>query len=317
MNSIFTKTFIYLCIFLLGIILLQACEKKESQISGENLSKFFQFYEESDYPKALSFIPSQQIDLIPYEKDKEYSTPYERDKDIYFDIIDKTSGRRERPEQHESDKEIQYYLGVINYWMNNLEQAKYKFLNCLQLDPTYRMAHVYLFKIFFKLESEVLSKSDDQTESIGQLLISKLGFGNSDLHYDMAAKLLQPEEKQEVPVLRISFLYDNSQIKDFSFEASTSYYPKNRGAFVNEVERPGLYRVEFITKDRHCLDEVYFPPEQKMYWDSVDESGKMTGGVKVLTKFSLSLDLVMPQEGDRVIFYNPEGKKIFEQSITE
>ncbi len=54
-----------------------------------------------------------------------------------------------------------------------------------------------------------------------------------------------------------------------------------------------------------------------MYWDSVDESGKMTGGVKVLTKFSLSLDLVMPQEGDRVIFYNPEGKKIFEQSITE
>lgn len=203
-------------------------------------------------------------------------------------------------------------LGILPIFVR-LE--KNKFLKCLQMDPAYRMAHIYLFRVFRKLESEVLQNLDEETESIGILLIEKLGFGNSDLHFDLASKLLGSDQKPEIQVLSISFTYDNSVIKDFKSESSLKIFQKNRGNYVWEGERQGLYRVELIDKDRYCLDETFFPPKMEIYWDSVDESGRMIGGKKVKTTFPMYIDLVMPEIADKVIIYDPQGKKVFEHSL--
>jgi hypothetical protein len=300
----------------LGLTSASAKTNDKPRISQETLVKFFQYYEDRDYAKAISLLPLQVRDLSPYEKGKENLPPYKRDEGIYFDIMQKTSGEKPLPKQDPSDKEIQYYLGVMHYWMNNLDMAKQKFLLCLQLDPTYRMAHVYLFRIFSKLESELLSKIDNRSEDIGALLIEKLGFGTSDSHLDMASELLKKEENQSLPVLRVSCLFDKSVLKDLRANASTAPDPENRGT-LNDEMKPGQYRLESITQDRHCLDEAYFLPEQKLFWDGIDKNGKMTGGSEVTTTFSVSQDLVMPQKAKKVIIYNPSGKKVAELPIDQ
>jgi len=302
-------------IVILAILAQLVCTTKDAKMSKENLNLFFQSYENGEYSTAISIVPLQLRDLTPYEKGKENLTPYERDKEIYYKLMEYEAGSKKESLKTDGDQNIHYYLGVMHYRMNNLELARNKFLKCLQIDPSYRMAHIYLFRVFRRLESKVLQNLDEKTESIGTQLIEKLGFGNSDLHFDLASKLLGLREKSEIKVLSISFTYDNSVIKDFKSESSLKIFQKNRGNYVWEGERKGLNRIELIDKDRYCLDETFFPSEMEIYWDSVDESGKMVGGKKVKTTFPLYIDLVMPKIADKVIIYDPQGKKVFEHSL--
>ena len=295
---------------LAGCLSGPACSDADPQIDVQAMSKFFELYETGDFAGAIAAAPSRFRDETLYAKDQENLPPYKRDELIYFDIQAKASGEKAVPAQGPFDKEIFYYLGVIHYRMNDLEQARRRLLQCLRLDPGYRMAHVYLFRVYARLESDVLSKDEGKTESSGRLFIDKIGFGSSDLHLQEAMDLAEGGKIPLLGAVLLSFRFDKGVILNPKGDISPEYSPKNRAVYFDEIKRPDLYRVELVAKDRHCLDEAYFEPEQVLFWDGVDASGKMTGGRDRITTFDVSLQLAMPQAAERAVVFDAVGKKI-------
>jgi hypothetical protein len=182
------------------------------------------------------------------------------------------------------------------------------------MDPFYRMAHVYLFRTFYRLQTELVEKSG-RVESVGTLFIEKLGFGTADLHYEMASELLKIKEKGSLRVLKVRFLFDNSAIKDFKTETARVVNLKDRGDFAGEIAQTGLWRVELLGRDRHCLDEAAFVPQRTICWDGINAAGQMTGGSKIVTTFSVELMLAMQQDAERVVIYDAVGKKAYEHRL--
>ncbi len=289
--------------------------RKGTALESSPLGSFFQAYESGDYAGSLKAIPPAVRDLSPYEKDKENLPLYQRDEPVYFDIMEKLSGEKPLPLQAPEDKEIQYYLGVMHYRLNNLEAAKLKFLKCLQLDPSYRMAHVYLFRIFARWEEELLAGSGGKSDSIGALMIEKLGFGSSDQHLQSADELLRSGTEEPVPVIRLDLAMDNGALKNVKTNPDESPDAESRGRLNDEMKTAKRYRVEMVDKDRHCLDEDFIDTEQTMFWDGRDPSGQLTGGRQVSKTFPVTLNLASPAPAERIIIYDPAGKKIMEVPV--
>ncbi len=276
---------------------------------------FFQAYENGDYAGAMKTIPPALRDLSPYEKGKENLPLYKRDEPVYFDIMEKLSGEKPLPPQAPEDKEIQYYLGVMHYRLNDLEAAKRKFLKCLQLDPSYRMAHVYLFRIFARWEDELAAGSGGKSESMGELMIEKLGFGSSDQHLQSADELLRNGTEDPVPVIRLDFVMDNGTLKNLKTNHDVSPDAESRGRLNDEMKAGKRYRIEMVNKDRHCLDEAFIDTEQTVFWDGRDPSGQLTGGRRISKSFPGVVDLAAPGPAERIVIYDPAGKKIMEVPV--
>ena len=291
--------------------------REGSSLDTPTLAQFFRLYEEAKYDAAIGLLPSRLKDRSLYEKDWEKLPPYQRDEPIYFDIQAKASGEKALTKQDPIEKEILYYLGVMSYRMGDLEKARQRLLLCLQLDPAYRMAHVYLFRVYDKLETDLLSKSDGRTESTGQLFIDKLGFGTSDLHLDAARELENAGQSSGPRAVLVSFSYEKSRLKNAKIRFSSDPSPKERGIFFSAVRDPNLGRVELVTKDRHCLDEGVFATGQILYFDGPDESGKMVGGRTAVPNTEVSLELFMPRPADRAVVYDPAGRKIQDIPISK
>ena len=304
-----------LAILTLTAIAAGALYGNRMSLENSPLASFFQAYENGDYVLAMNALLPAVKDLSPYEKGKENLPPYKRDEPVYFDIMEKLSGDKAVPQQAPEDKEIQYYLGVMHYKLNDLEAAKRKFLKCLQLDPSYRMAHVYLFRIFARWEEELLAESGGKSESLGSLMIEKLGFGSSDQHLQLADELLKGGNEEPVPVFHVDFLMDNGAIKNLKINPDAAPDPESRGRLNDELKTAGRYRVEIVSKDRHCLDEAFVDTEQTMFWDGKDPSGQSIGGRRILKSFPVILDLVAPSPAERMIIYDPAGKKILEAPV--
>ncbi len=303
---------VFLSAFISALCVNSAGAGEKPQGTEEGLNQFFEYYENNNYAGAFSAVPQQIIDSSCYEKGAEQLPLFKRDADIYLDIAEKKSGEKALPAQRPQDKEILYYLGVMNYRLGNLEDAKQKLLQCLQLYPTYRMAHVYLFRVFTRLQDQALAKAGSDTKEIAALLFEKVGYGNPDLHYELATKLLNAGEDGVIQVLWVTFLFDNGSIKDLKTEETRAYGIKQRGTLFDETTLPGLYRVELTGKDRHCLDEEYFPSEQKFNYDGLNAGGQLSGGQKIFTSFPVTLAMPASPGAHRIIIYNPSGKKIYE-----
>lgn len=307
--------------FLMGftpaVVFVLAFSAAGSQVETATLTRFFQLYEENRYAEAIAVLPSRLIDMSLYDKIQEKLPPYKRDEPIYFDIQAKASGRKALPQRDPAEKEILYYLGVMSYRMGELERARQRLLLCLQLDPTYRMAHVYLFRVYAKLEEDLLSMGGNSAPNLGQYLIDKLGFGSSDLHLDEAAELESSGKKSGPRAVLLSFLNDKPLIKNAAYRFSPNPSPKTRQFYYSAIRDPGLGRVELVTQERHCLDEVGFFTEQILYFDGRDDSGKMTGGSQILTRFEVELELLMPRPADKAIVYNSAGAKILDIPISK
>ncbi|MDD8026951.1 MAG: hypothetical protein PHI34_10570, partial [Acidobacteriota bacterium] len=70
-------------------------------------------------------------------------------------------------------------------------------------------------------------------------------------------------------------------------------------------------RVELCGPARLVLDEKSFPPVQTVYWDGLDAQQKPIGGRNDQTTFVVSLELLSLSPGERVIVYDPAGRRIF------
>ncbi len=288
-------------------------------LSPDAQHAFFQHYENGRYAEAFAVLPPTLRDWSPYEKDQQQLTPMKRDESVFTDIWKKESGARALPRQHALEKEILYYQGVMHFRMNRLDAAKEKLLKCLQLDPSYRMAHVYLFRILARLESDVMKQNKDPNRSLDsemQLMFSHFRFFNSEYHLAMAAQLLKLTSNETLSVLRLSLLKEDAAIKNLAAEKIANVAnPKSRGVMNEEIDFAKLYRVELVTSQRHCIDEVFFPPEQIMHWDGRNASGRMTGGQKVLTTFTESMVLATGPDAERIIVYSPRGVNVAELRV--
>lgn len=298
-----------------GLLFLQGCKAEKPAVSDEILSNFYSAYESGDYEAALSIIPPEVLDALPYEEKDPPQTLYDRDEGIYSDIIMGASEEKKITETIGKNSRLHYYLGVAHYWMGDLIKAKYSFLTSLRLDPLYRMAHIYLFRVFRRLEVDLMQNTTGEIPSIGQLYIDKLGYGNSDLHYDMATRMLGEGEQVQVPIINASFTYDDGEIKDFKVEEDADFNPDQRGVLNRELDENELYRIELIGTDRYVLDEAFFPPHQILYWDGVDDLGKMTGGREIQKTFSWESPLIKLADAAMVVIYDPTGKKILEHAL--
>jgi tetratricopeptide (TPR) repeat protein len=314
MKRIFVGAVMALCP---AVIFVPAYLASGPQLDAPRLAQFFKLYEENRYVEAIAVLPSRFIEMSLYEKGRETLPPYKRDEPIYFDIQAKASGAKARPKQDPYEKEILYYLGVMSYRMGDLERARQTLLLCLQLDPTYRMAHVYLFRVYAKLEADLLSQCGDSAPGTGRLLIDKLGFGSSELHLDEAVELESSGKRSGPRAVLLTFLYDKPLIKNTAYRFSPDPSPKARQFFFSAISDPGLGRVELVTKERHCLDEVVFAVEQVLYFDGLDASGKMAGGRQILTRFDVALELLMPRPADKAVVYDPAGAKIQDIPISK
>jgi len=304
-------------ILALAALLVGGIPSPPGQAGDLTRSSFFKAYEKGDYAAAIKAAPPAVRDLSPYEPGTENRPPYQRDEPVYFDIMAKLSGEKPLPPQGVDDKEFQYYLGVMHYLRNDLEGAKRKFLKCLQLNPSYRMAHVYLFRIFSRWETNVMAESQGKTESIAALLIEKLGVGTSDEHLQSADELLKRDGDKPVPVLRLDLVMDNGRPKNPKFASATSPDPESRGVMNDELDSAGRLRVELLAKGRHCLDETYIPLEKILFWDGRDAAGNPTGGRTVSKTFPVTLELVMMEPAERIVIYDPAGKKVMEFSVSK
>lgn len=300
-----------------AVVFVLACSASGPQIDASTLTRFFQLYEENRYVEAIAVLPSRFKDMSLYDKGQEKLPPYKRDEPIYFDIQAKASGGKALPKQDPAEKEILYYLGVMSYRMGELERARQRLLLCLQLDPTYRMAHVYLFRVYAKLEADLLSRSGDTAPSTGQLFIDKLGFGSSELHLDEAVELESSGKGSGPRAVLLSFLYDKPLIKNTAYRFSPDPSPKARQFFFSAISEPNLGRVELVTKERHCLDEGVFATEQVLYFDGRDASGRITGGRQILTRFDVALELLLPRPADKAVVYDAAGRKIQDIPISK
>jgi hypothetical protein len=298
-----------------GLFFLSSCTVEKPVVGEEILKAFYEAYEVGDYGVAMAVIPSEILSALPYEEKEPPQTLYERDESVYSDIVMGASGGKEVTEIDGNNSRLNYYLGVVHYWMGDLIKAKYSFLTCLRLDPSYRMAHIYLFRIFRRLEENLMQNTTGEIASIGQLYIDKLGYGTSDLHYDLATGMLGEGEQSHVPVINASFTYDDGAIKDFEVEEDTDINPDQRGVLNKELDGTDLYRIELIGADRYVLDEAFFPPHQILYWDGVDDSGKMTGGREIQKTFFWESPLIKLADAERIVIYDQAGKKILEHSL--
>jgi len=309
------SSLVLICSALSGFVYLQACSNKEPAIREQDLRKFYEMYEKGEYTAALESLPADILTVLPYTEEDSAETLYERDEPIYTGIITAEPLEKDLYRKDRDELEVQYHLGVIHYWLGDLEKAKYKFLLCLRADPIHRMAHIYLFRIFRRLEQKLIQIVDPETQSITELYFQKLGYGNSDLHYDMATRLVSENDNSQVPVIEVSFTFDDGEIKDFDVSESTDFNPDQRGVLNRELDETELYRIELIGNNRHVLDEAFFPSRQIIYWDGVDESGKMVGGQEIEKTFYWSSPLIKIQNAEKLVIYGPEGKKILEHTF--
>jgi len=208
---------------------------------------------------------------------------------------------------------VHYGLGLLAYGRSDWETARRRFLLSLRLDPLQRMTHIYLARIYARLEEAAL-KDAPADQDAGAVLMAKVGLGSSDQHIDMAQQILDRTAGEDLQALVVYFRFNAGAVADFQARWTTA-------SGIARIQRPaaeaeaGVCRVELCGDFRAVLDEKTFPPVQVLYWDGRDAQGKMIGGKDEQRAFPVSLELLALRPGRQVIVYAPAGRKIFAAAV--
>jgi hypothetical protein len=279
------------------------------QAGTPDWTAFYDAFDKGDLSAALAALPAALRDASPYTSATAHLPPSKRDEPIYFKLVADMEAPAPLSAAAASESAVHYALGVLACGQSDWEAARRRFLLALQRDPLHRMAHIYLARVYGRLEDAAL-KEAKEGEDPGSVLIAKVGVGSSDQHIEMAQQILDGDKREELPAFFVSFRFESGAIKDFKAEP-TSASGNARIQRPAAAMEPDRCRVELRDASRAVLDEKTFPPVQIIYWDGVDERGNAIGGRDEKTSFGVSLELLSLRPAAQVVIYDPSGRKIF------
>ncbi|MDD8027864.1 MAG: hypothetical protein PHI34_15300 [Acidobacteriota bacterium] len=313
MSEIVRRKSVLSVIGLAAAAFIMACGsagKGAAQLKAVDFASFFAAYEKADTRAALAALPQALRDASPYTTEAAALPPYQRDEPIYFKLASDQEAAPPVSEAALAESAVHYGLGVLAYRQGEWETARRRFLLALLRNPGQRMAHIYLARAYGKLEEDAL-KGAKEGEDAGAVLTARVGIGSSDQHIEMAQEILDRDGRPDLPALLVTFQFDKGAVKGFKAEWTTASGNARMQRETAAKNEPGSCRVELCGPARLVLDEKPFPPVQTVYWDGLDAQQKPIGGRNDQTTFVVSLELLSLSPGERVIVYDPAGRRIF------